>query len=775
MQRGRGTLGLRREEQFGYDSGEPFTGFRHGDSGVDDESELLSFQEMMPEPAPSASSPWLTLARATILLLSLGWVSFAAWLYASGAAVLPPPEQLPLAVAGLCAPLILLGVVFLLLLRGSVGEADRFARIATQLRREAEALDMRLAIVNQQLATARQAMNEQAALLEDYGGSASLNLEAAAKTLAQQVGTVSQQAETIERAGLSLAHQFAQLVDAMPDLGARAGQVAVTLTEGGAALSDKVERLEARLDSLGRLLDEARTRTTSTTQSMTAQLMRIQDAARSASDEVTGMGEVAAGRVDAMIEQAHRIIADTRATLDAQTTQLEGLVERSRLAFDDIGGDAVRSYGENIARIEGQLRELDRLVHGQSEAIAGAGDDMARRIEVLREEFSALETLAVSGSERMGTALDALARRTSHLDDALQSGNRTAEAMIARAESLLVALDASVRELDEGHPAALARLNDRIEASRRLLGVILPEIEKLEAISAAVLGQARESEEMLSGQGRRLQAWLDSGEASLSSCHQQISGLQQAMEAADADARRLADSAGPQLIATLLRVKDVAEQAGERARQALTRAIADATDDMGDASERVITERIGEQFQARIEELGTVAERAVQAAHAASERLMRQLITIADTTGAIEQRIAEADEAAQDREQDTLSRQSAALIESLHSISIDVTSILASDVGDASWAAYLEGDRGVFSRQAVRLIDGRDAQSIRQLYRGDDIFRSSVNRYVHDFEAMLRTVLATREGTPLAVTLLSSDIGKLYVALAQAIERLKDN
>jgi hypothetical protein len=38
---------------------------------------------------------------------------------------------------------------------------------------------------------------------------------------------------------------------------------------------------------------------------------------------------------------------------------------------------------------------------------------------------------------------------------------------------------------------------------------------------------------------------------------------------------------------------------------------------------------------------------------------------------------------------------------------------------------------------------------------------------------MLRSVLSTRDGHALAVTLLSSDMGKLYVALAQAIERLR--
>ena len=52
-------------------------------------------------------------------------------------------------------------------------------------------------------------------------------------------------------------------------------------------------------------------------------------------------------------------------------------------------------------------------------------------------------------------------------------------------------------------------------------------------------------------------------------------------------------------------------------------------------------------------------------------------------------------------------------------------------------------------------------------------FRDLVNRYVHDFEAMLRSVLASRDGAPMGVTLLSSDMGKLYVALAQAIDRLR--
>jgi hypothetical protein len=96
------------------------------------------------------------------------------------------------------------------------------------------------------------------------------------------------------------------------------------------------------------------------------------------------------------------------------------------------------------------------------------------------------------------------------------------------------------------------------------------------------------------------------------------------------------------------------------------------------------------------------------------------------------------------------------------------------DVSDTAWAAYLRGDRGIFTRRAVTPARSRRSAADRQIYERDGEFREHVSRYIHDFEAMLRQVLSTRDGHALGVTLLSSDMGKLYVALAQAIERLRD-
>jgi hypothetical protein len=171
--------------------------------------------------------------------------------------------------------------------------------------------------------------------------------------------------------------------------------------------------------------------------------------------------------------------------------------------------------------------------------------------------------------------------------------------------------------------------------------------------------------------------------------------------------------------------------------------------------------------------MGSLSERALETAREASERLTRQMLAIGQTTSALEQRIERARAEQEDREGDALARRVALLIESLNSTSIDVAKILSNDVTDSAWTAYMKGDRGVFTRRAVKLLDRQEAREIAHHYQEEPEFREQVNRYVHDFEVMLRRIMTERNGSALAVTILSSDMGKLYVALAQAIDRLR--
>ena len=235
----------------------------------------------------------------------------------------------------------------------------------------------------------------------------------------------------------------------------------------------------------------------------------------------------------------------------------------------------------------------------------------------------------------------------------------------------------------------------------------------------------------------------------------------------------MASQTGPELIDALVRVREAAQQAANHAREAIGAVIPESVDALVSASRDAVGRGITDPVKDEIQEIGSAAQRAVAVARQASERLTRQLLAIGETAATIEARIEDDRTQREEREAENLSRRVSLLMEAINSTSVDLNKVLSNEVSDVAWNAYLKGDRGVFTRRAVRLLESGEAREILRQYEREPDFRDQVNRYVHDFEAMLRRVLADRDGSTMGVTLLSSDMGKLYVALAQAIDRLR--
>jgi len=167
------------------------------------------------------------------------------------------------------------------------------------------------------------------------------------------------------------------------------------------------------------------------------------------------------------------------------------------------------------------------------------------------------------------------------------------------------------------------------------------------------------------------------------------------------------------------------------------------------------------------------AEEAIAAARAATQQLTEDIAAITAASLGLESRIDDAKDEAVRGDSAQFARRMARLIEAMDSSALSVAKILSADVSSKAWSAYVRGETGLFTRQAVRLLNSSEAREIRRLYADDDEFREQVNLYVRDFEIMLRNMISTRDADALSVTLVSSDAGKLYVALAQAIERLR--
>ncbi|MEO7654836.1 MAG: hypothetical protein ABIS23_04030, partial [Sphingomicrobium sp.] len=365
-----------------------------------------------------------------------------------------------------------------------------------------------------------------------------------------------------------------------------------------------------------------------------------------------------------------------------------------------------------------------------------------------------------------------------------------------RARSELDQLAASASEQD----VAIGTLADRTEGLRatidRLLGEVRGDLgqafgdsqdaaDRLAASAATIrpdVGWIRdaavEAAERLgaghadiAAQEDRLAALLANVDDGVAGAQSRLTELASVMVQVEREAATLTGETGPALVAALVQVKEASAHAAARAREAIEAVIPASAGKLSNEVAAALEAVIRTSVEERLHGVETIAAQAVESARAASDRLSERMLALGQTASALEQHIEQTREDQREKDSESFARRVALLIDSMHSAAIDVGKILADEVDDRAWTEYMKGNRGVFTRRAVRLIGSSESRPIRAHYDSDIEFRRSVDRYVHDYEAMLRRVLAEREGGMMAVALMSSDMGKLYAALAQVYPR----
>jgi hypothetical protein len=112
------------------------------------------------------------------------------------------------------------------------------------------------------------------------------------------------------------------------------------------------------------------------------------------------------------------------------------------------------------------------------------------------------------------------------------------------------------------------------------------------------------------------------------------------------------------------------------------------------------------------------------------------------------------------------------MIETLQAMAIDLDRFLEDDPPMDLLRRYRSGERNVFARRLVQVLGREQADQIGRKYREDGEFRDTVDRYVLQFEALMEQTARSDRDNVLVETYLTSQTGKVYVALASAIGRL---
>ncbi|QNE04370.1 hypothetical protein [Croceicoccus marinus] len=475
-------------------------------------------------------------------------------------------------------------------------------------------------------------------------------------------------------------------------------------------------------------------------------------------------------------ERRLRQLAAGREMTEAAADHLDTIdrsFEERREARIAAGRESLATLDAQLAEIDGELDERRRRQQVTSESLARHAEIISGRIADFGKR---MEQVAESGREAeslVGASLAALAAKLTESREALSGTDKAVLALTDNSVRLLELIEASSRHTREALPASLG------EAETRVTSVA----DRMEGLRAA-LGEAGENSKSLDNAVEAARNSTRSAIAELEQLHDrlqerggehaaQIADLRDTLALARSDSEAMAEAAEATLGGAISRLAEASREAVANIEGTSSDAVRAIAEKLAHESGIVVREAVEASTRDTLETLDAAVSRATSAARDAAGELEEHLNRVNEITGHLEYRVAEARRRAEEDIDDHFARRVTQITESLNSTAIDIDKVLSTDVSDSAWQAYLKGERGIFTRRAVRLIDNADARLIVEHFEADSEFREHVNRYIHDFEAMLRNLLSTREGNSLAVTVLSSDMGKLYVALAQSIERLR--
>ncbi|PZQ22107.1 MAG: hypothetical protein DI569_09415 [Sphingopyxis macrogoltabida] len=717
---------------------------------------------------------WDRAAPMLLILLGLGWTLFALSAATANFSRAVPLAEWPMLLATIAVPLTLLTVLWMALLRSSRSEQARFAAVAAALRSENRALGESMQALGRHLSDAQRQLSDQAKQIQQLGLDTVARLTESSDKLASNASVIANAHDQLARSGDVAMQRMDGLLAGLPRIDDVAQRLAVNFREAGLVAHQQGASLEATLAALGEEAAKAAqtgeasgARLTDTIAALREQASETEAGLLAVSAQVTGAQGAALAQVTAATANARN---DMTATAEALSERVDSALAAFRSGIDAAGSQ----LDDRLSLVQGASEAFGAQLGEHGDASEALAARMAEHVARVDEQLAALDARISDRTETIGRAVADTKAQLAAFNDSIATGNGSAQKLVGHAESLLLALDAVTRELDESLPHAFDRMAAHGRTTQGALAEMRPMLDASEMVAQSTLSHVHAVKDLLGGNEARIG---EQGERQV----ELAARIKDALAEADAALARLregadafADQGGARMIATLHDVRSTAEAATEDARQTLDALVSGAREAMQATAGEAIDAAFKTEIMTQLAAIEEASERAVAAANSAADRLMRQLITIMDTSDSVEQRVADAEQAIAASERDSLAKQVGVLTEALKSTAIDLTKILSVEVSDSAWDAYLKGDRGVFARRAVRLLDNGEAKELLRVYQNDDNFHETVNRFIHDFEAMLRLLIGARDGSAISVTLLSSDIGKLYVALAQAIDRLRN-
>ena len=713
----------------------------------------------------------LVLGTALIILAGL-WVGYTAW--SAGRTLAGQPLSSPLLtqwMAVAAGPPALMGLVWLIFGRTRRKEAERFTRSVVIMRNEAQSLEALLEVLSQRIQDSRSELTMISQHLMKLGDEATGKLGGITREFDSSTEKLRHHGEALDRAAESARNDIAVLLDDLPKAEQTARAVAEQIRSVGSESVEKADALGRQVDNLAERTQSAEQIVTEATDRLAARLAEIESAGASAAARVNEAETAYSGTLDTLLDRTSDTLERVRSGIDVQAAAVAALVAQASAGIGKAGADAAEALAANLDHATGSLDGLTARVAEQDRASQQMIAEIDRGLAMIDQRFT---ELAANGDERANRFLESLTRARNELDTlSAQAGSQddAIGSLAERTATLRESIEQLANDIRENVGTAIGEAQGGADRLMEAAAAARPDVGWLRDATIEAGEKLTATGAEIADQRERFGTLLASVDNGVEDAQAKLALLATTLAQVEREASNLSAETGPALIASLMQVKEAAAHAADRARETIEAVIPESAGKLSEEAAQALERVIRESIEDRLREVETIAARAVESARAASDRLTGQMITLGQTASALEAHIEQTGKEQREKDSEVFAKRVALLMDSMHSAAIDVGKIMSDEIDDKAWDSYLKGNRGVFTSRAVRLMGGSEARAIRAHYETDGEFQRSVNRYVGDFESMLRRVLAERDGAMIAVTLMSSDMGKLYAALAQAIDK----
>ena len=702
------------------------------------------------------------LAPVLLLVAFSTWTAFFALTYWPEIKIGLANERIIALVTTWSVPTLLITVLWLLAMRNSSREATRFGKVASRLRMESVALAARMRTVNGEISLAREFLSQNARELETVGRQSSRKLIESAQMLSAALADSDEKAKKLEAVSQAANTNLEHLRKHLPVVTSAAKDVTNQI---GSAGNNAQVQIKSLIASLERVSDAGK--------SVNAYINNVETRADDLSVRLEQSLSGSAKLLDDKSAEALDRSAEMATLMDSAAQAISSGIAQASGDIDTILAGSQAQIQTSLSDLRGALSEIEAQSQQEDARVRTIITAITAHIQTSAAHIAEVDKAATDQTSKLAFVVTALGESTRSVGSALSDNQVIAADLITQSDRLNTLLGAANDEIGQNIPAAMDNLNVRMTESISQVQSALSNAETLDSLSDGMLGKLARIEQSIAAQHDAVGALTAESDIHFAARHEQVDALGAALKQTHALLEEMSGEANDRLVSSLLRVRETTRAAAESSRKILDEELAHIADQLTEQNRAALANALDAQVASMNEAVQEAIARNIELSEVASSLAARQLGELEEMTISLEGRIADTKNNFESVQEDSFARRMVVLTESLNSTAIDVTKILSNEVTDTAWNAYLKGDRGVFTRRAVRLLDSSEAKIIVRHYGEDNDFREHVNRYIHDFEAIMRLLLSTRDGNAIGVTLLSSDIGKLYVALAQAIERLR--